>query len=255
MAFLEVRDLSKHFGGVKAVNELSFDVHNGEILGLIGPNGAGKTTVFNMISGAFAPTSGEIVYKGRQIAGLKSHKIANMRVVRTFQQTTLFPGLTVLEHMTVAGCFQSGASMLETVINTRQARLKLDAQTKENMEILRRMGLSQFQEDIPSNLPYGHQKSLGISMALASKPALLLLDEPVAGMNPEETINMMQIVQDIRSEGVTILLVEHDMKMVMGICDRLIVINFGSKLTEGKPAQIRNNPEVIKAYLGSEKID
>jgi branched-chain amino acid transport system ATP-binding protein len=255
MTFLEVRNLSKHFGGVKAVNGLSFDVHNGEILGLIGPNGAGKTTVFNMISGAFAPTSGEIIYKGRQIAGLKPHKIANMRVVRTFQQTSLFPGLTVLEHMTVAGRFQSGASMLETVMNTRRARLKSDTQTKNNIEILRRFGLSQFKEDMPSSLPYGHQKSLGIAMALASKPSLLLLDEPVAGMNPEETTKMMQTIQDIRNKGVTVLLVEHDMKMVMGICDRLVVINFGSKLTEGNPVEVRNNPEVIKAYLGSEKID
>ena len=255
MPILQVKDLDKNFGGIKAVNNLTFHVSQGEILGLIGPNGAGKTTVFNVISGTFPPTSGSITYQGKEISGLKPHKIAQMRIVRTFQQTSLFNKMTVRENMIVAGHFQSGVGVLESIFNFKRLQLKTAKQMEENNKILNRLGLNEFQDVLPSNLPYGYQKSLGIALALASNPSLLLLDEPVAGMNPEETIQMMKILQDIRNEGITILLVEHDMKMVMGICDRLVVISFGSKLTEGKPEEVRNDPVVIKAYLGSKKID
>jgi len=255
MALLEVSSLTKYFGGLKAVKELTFQVQQGEILGLIGPNGAGKTTVFNLISGTYPASSGTITFKGNDISGLSANKVANMRIVRTFQQTSLFQGMTMLQNMVVAGFFRSGVGIWETILHSRRLKSKTEKQMEENIRILRRFGLYDFQHEMPGNLPYGHQKTLGVAIALASQPELLLLDEPVAGMNPEETAQMMNLVQEIRNEGVTVLLVEHDMKMVMGICDRIVVISFGSKITEGKPEEVKNNQEVIKAYLGSKKID
>lgn len=255
MPVLQVKNLTKNFGGVQAVSDLTFDVNEGEILGLIGPNGAGKTTVFNLISGTFPADKGEIIFSGDHINGLKPHQVAQKRLVRTFQQTSLFKAMTVRENMIVAGHYRSRVSAFDAIFNFKKLKSKTLSQEEENNKILNRLGLIDFLEELPANLPYGHQKALGIALALASKPTLLLLDEPVAGMNPEETIRMMKILQDLRNEGITLLLVEHDMKMVMGICDRLVVISFGSKLTEGKPEEVKNDPVVIKAYLGSKKID
>jgi len=254
MPLLEVLNLTKDFGGLRAVDRLFFHINEGEILGLIGPNGAGKTTVFNLISGVYAPTSGEIKYKGTVISGLKPHKIAQMDIVRTFQQTSLFQGMTVLENVALGGHFKSGIGIFETVAQSRALKTKMEKQMEQSMKILTTLGLDKFMDEMPTSLPYGHQRTLGVAVALATKPALLLLDEPVTGMNPEETAHMMKLIQRIREEGITVLLVEHDMKMVMGICDRIVAISFGKKLTEGNPEEVRNNEEVIKAYLGSKKF-
>lgn len=250
MPLAEIVNLTKHFGGLRAVDGLNFQIHEGEILGLIGPNGAGKTTVFNLISGVYAPSGGNIVYKGRVISGLKPHKIVQMGIVRTFQQTALFHGMTVLENLGIGGHISARVSLSETILSSKALKKKMEGLMEHSMKVLTMMGLERFKDELPANLPYGYQRILGVAIALASNPTLLLLDEPVTGMNPEETAGMMKLVQSVRSRGVTILLVEHDMKMVMGICDRIVAISFGRKLAEGTPEEVRNNEGVIKAYLG-----
>jgi branched-chain amino acid transport system ATP-binding protein len=250
MPLAEIVNLTKHFGGLRAVDGLNFQIHEGEILGLIGPNGAGKTTVFNLISGVYAPSGGNIVYKGRVISGLKPHKIVQMGIVRTFQQTALFHGMTVLENLGIGGHISARVSLSETILSSNALKKKMEGLMEHSMKVLTMMGLERFKDELPANLPYGYQRILGVAIALASNPTLLLLDEPVTGMNPEETAGMMKLVQSVRSSGVTILLVEHDMKMVMGICDRIVAISFGRKLAEGTPEEVRNNEGVIKAYLG-----
>jgi branched-chain amino acid transport system ATP-binding protein len=250
MPLAEIVNLTKHFGGLRAVDGLNFQIHEGEILGLIGPNGAGKTTVFNLISGVYTPSGGNIVYKGRVISGLKPHKIVQMGIVRTFQQTALFHGMTVLENLGIGGHISARVSLSETIRSSKALKKKMEGLMEHSMKVLTMMGLERFRDELPANLPYGYQRILGVAIALASNPTLLLLDEPVTGMNPEETAGMMKLVQSVRSSGVTILLVEHDMKMVMGICDRIVAISFGRKLAEGTPEEVRNNEGVIKAYLG-----
>jgi branched-chain amino acid transport system ATP-binding protein len=250
MPLAEIVDLTKHFGGLRAVDGLNFQIHEGEILGLIGPNGAGKTTVFNLISGVYTPSAGNIVYKGRVISGLKPHKIAQMGIVRTFQQTALFQGMTVLENLAIGGHISARVSLFETIRSSKTLKKKMEGLMEHSVKVLTMMGLERFKDELPANLPYGYQRILGVAIALASNPTLLLLDEPVTGMNPEETGGMMKLVQSVRSSGVTILVVEHDMKMVMGICDRIVAISFGRKLAEGTPEEVRNDEGVIKAYLG-----
>ncbi len=250
MPLAEISDLTKHFGGLRAVDGLNFQIHEGEILGLIGPNGAGKTTVFNLISGVYTPSGGNIMYKGRVISGLKPHKIAQMGIVRTFQQTALFHGMTVLENLAIGGHTRARVSLSEIMRSSKGLKKKMEGLMENSLKVLTMMGLERFRDELPANLPYGYQRILGVAIALASNPILLLLDEPVTGMNPEETAGMMKLVKSVRSSGVTILLVEHDMKMVMGICDRIVAISFGRKLAEGTPDEVRNNEGVIKAYLG-----
>ncbi len=255
VSLLEVVELTKNFGGLRAVDQLTFHINEGEILGLIGPNGAGKTTVFNLISGVYSPSSGTIKFKGQVISGSKPHNIAQMGLVRTFQQTSLFRGMTVLENMAVGGHSKSGVKILGTILNSKSLKAKVEQFRAQNLKILVMLGLDKFKDEMPPNLPYGYQRTLGVALALASNPKMLLLDEPVTGMNPEETAHMMRIVKGIRDEGVTVLLVEHDMKMVMGICERIVAISFGKKLTEGSPEEVRNDDRVIKAYLGGGSFD
>jgi branched-chain amino acid transport system ATP-binding protein len=245
---LEVDDLSRRFGGLTAVDGLTFAVEEGAVHGLIGPNGAGKTTTFNVISGFYAPTSGRVRFRGRVISGLKTSAIARLGVVRTFQGTTLFQQLTVLENVLVGCHLAAEEGLIGGVLGTdraRQERARVDA-----LELLAFFGLDGRRDELASNLPHGHQRALGMAIALAACPQVVLLDEPFTGMNPEETRRMMDQVRKVRDRGVTVLLVEHDMQAVMGLCERITVMNFGRLLAEGTPEEIRNHPEVIRAYLG-----
>jgi branched-chain amino acid transport system ATP-binding protein len=249
---LEVRNLSKHFGGVAAINNLSMDVHQSEILGLIGPNGAGKTTLFNAISGFFPPTGGTIVFAGKEITGLKANRIAQLGLTRTFQATTLFMEISVLENVFFAAHLSYNTSKWKRWLRTASAVKEEELLRQRALKVLEFMGLEALREELASNLPHGHQRILGVCLALATDPKLLLLDEPMTGMNPVETETMIGLVRQIRDRGITTVLVEHDMKAVMNLCDRIVVLNYGEKIAEGLPDEIRNNQTVVEAYLGKE---
>ena len=248
MALLETRKLSKFFGGLAAVSGVDLHVEDGEIVGLIGPNGAGKTTCFNLLSGFLPPTTGTIAFAGEDITGLRSHRIVKRGLVRTFQLTTLFQEMTVLENV-LMGLHLHANKSLRQLLGRRATYPR--AEVDRCLEILDFTGLSAQVHQDAKNLPHGHQRVLGIAMALASRPRLLLLDEPVTGMNLDESGRVMSLVKTIRDRGTTILLVEHNMKAVMGTCERIVVLNFGQKLTEGTPAEVSTNPQVIEAYLGA----
>jgi ABC-type branched-subunit amino acid transport system ATPase component len=248
---LEIKNVSKQFGGLMALNNISFQVETGEIRGLIGPNGAGKSTMFKKIAGFYATTKGEIVYQGQNISGHKPHAIAEMGIVRTFQETTLFQELTVFENVLVGCHIQARSNLFSAIFKLDKPRQNIARD--QVLEVLEFMGLSERQEQLASELPLGSQRALAMSIALASKPKLMLMDEPFAGMNPEETLHMMELTRKVQESGMTIILVEHDMKAVMGLCDYLTVLNFGQLLAEGTPAEIRNNDKVIEAYLGGSK--
>ncbi len=249
MPILEVERLTRRFGGLTAVDGLTFAVEPGEVRGLIGPNGAGKTTTFNVISGFYAPTSGRVIYRGRDIAGLRTSAIAALGLVRTFQSTTLFQEFSVLDNVMVGAHLHARDSLLNTLLGRNGAREA--AAERRARETLDFFGLLDRAEELASNLPHGLQRALGMAVALVAEPKLLLLDEPFTGMNPEETRHMMDLVRRVRDRGVTILLVEHDMQAVMGLCDRITVLNFGQLLSEGAPDEIRRHPAVIEAYLGA----
>ena len=253
MALFKAKELTKYFGGLAALSDLDLEVETEEIRGIIGPNGAGKTTLFNVISGVYRPTSGEIIYQGKEISGLIASKIAKMGVVRTFQRTALFNKFTVMDNVLVARHLQAKEGLFSTIFGTSR---QIDIEHEEKaLEIIDFMGLSDLKNELAHNLPHGHQRALGIAIALASGPKLLMLDEPVTGMDPTETQHMTDLIKKVRDEwAMTILLVEHDMKVVMGICDKISVLNFGKKLAEGLPRQIKKNPDVIEAYLGGEEV-
>lgn len=245
---LSCQNLVMRFGGLLAVNDLSFSLHAGDIHGLIGPNGAGKTTLFNVVSGFYTPTSGRVLYHGENIAGLKMHVIAARGLTRTFQHSSLFPEMSVMDNV-VTGCYLREKPTLLSTFST-SGHLRRQQAIKQAREILDFFNLTERLEEKASDLPHGLQRVLGIAVAMASQPSLLLLDEPFTGMNPEETNRMMDITRKIRAHGITVLLVEHDMRAVMGLCEKITVINFGQVLAEGTPDEIRQHPEVIKAYLG-----
>lgn len=250
MPLLEIRNVSKYFGGIEAVSNLDFAVEQGEIRGLIGPNGAGKTTLFNVISGVYRPTSGKILFKGKDVTRLRPHTKTKFGLVRTFQATTLFNNFSVLKNV-VAGCHLcSKVNFWGALFNTPGTVKKEKDVEKKAMEILEFMGLSKYKNELALSLPHGHQRTLGICISLAAEPELLMLDEPVTGVNQEEALEMMGLIKKIRDKGITVLLIEHDMKVVMDLCERITVLNFGKKLAEGSPEEIKKNKNVIEAYLG-----
>lgn len=249
---LEVQSLTKNFDGLYAVNDLSFGVKEGEVVGLIGPNGAGKTTVFSLVTGFLKPSRGAVVFRGEDVTGLRPNKIATRGMVRTFQLINLAGSRTVLENALAACHLARRSHILGTVFRTpNAARVEAGILDRARTQ-LRRFGMEDVQNETAMSLPHGRQKALGILMALCTEPRLLLLDEPTAGMSSAETGEIMQLISSIREEGLTVMLVEHDLRVVMGVCDRVIVLNFGTKIAEGSPGEVAQNKEVISAYLGFE---
>ena len=250
MPILEVQNVTTRFGGLTALDNVSISVEQGEIHGLIGPNGAGKSTIFKNIAGFLKPTGGEIIFDGVSITGRSPSKIAIAGIVRTFQETVLFQELSVFENVLIGIHKVAKTNILSAILGLDRAK---QAQGRTNAEeVLEFMGLSDRAMQKAGELPLGSKRALAIAIALASKPRLILMDEPFAGMNPEETAKVMELVRKVRESDVTIILVEHNMKAVMGLCDRLSVLNFGALLAQGTPQEVRNNPEVISAYLGGE---
>lgn len=252
-ALLKATNVSEVFGGLKAVSDFNVHLDQGELVGLIGPNGAGKTTVFNLFTGVYQPTTGDITFNGKSIVGLKPYEITQRGIARTFQNIRLFSELTVLENVKIAFHFHVKYGLFESVLRLGRYFKEEEQIEAESLKLLKIFHLEDKAGELAKNLPYGAQRRLEIARALAAKPKLLLLDEPAAGMNPQETKELMNMITWIRKEfGLTILLIEHDMSLVMGICERIYVLEYGSIIASGTPDVIKNDPEVIRAYLGGE---
>lgn len=249
--YLEIKGLTKQFGGLLAVHQFDMQVNKGEIVGLIGPNGAGKTTLFNLITGVLQPTQGRVIFNGKEITGKKSHLIAKQGIGRTFQLNPLFPDFSVLQNVSTSFHLHPKSSLFDAYFNTRTYRRNEARIHEQAMEILKLVGLAKVKDVLAQNLPHGYQKMLGIARALAVKPSLLLLDEPIDGMNPDEIEFTMAGIRKTNQQGTTIVVVEHNMQ-IMSLCDRVVVIDFGQKIAEGAPEEIRQNKDVIKAYFGGE---
>ena len=250
---LSIEHVAVNFGGLVAISDLNLTVCDGEIVGLIGPNGAGKTTAFNVFTGFLRPTDGEVRYRGTLLNGLKPHKIAGLGLVRTFQRTSIFQNNSVFENVLIGLHRQARSTVWDTLLVLPREKAAERDLADNAHEILRLVGLEPRSAELAGALPYGEQRLLGIALALAAQPSMLLLDEPVSGMNPTESAKVIKLVETIRASGVTVLLVEHDMPMVMQVSDRIVVLNYGRIIAEGPPAVIQRNPDVIRAYLGERK--
>lgn len=252
---LSVQNISKNFNGLKALHKISFSIDEKEILALIGPNGAGKTTFFNILSGIYKPTEGIIKFEEKNIIGLKPYQITSLGVGRTFQNIRLFPQMNVLENILSGFFLHMEYRLIDIVFKTKKFRNEEEKGLNFAYSLCKFVGLQGRENELAKNLPYGEQKRLEIARALATRPKLLLLDEPTSGMNPKETEEMMDLIKKIRDDGISILLIEHDMKVVMNIPDRVIVLDYGEKIAEGKPQEIKNNERVIEAYLGKKDFE
>jgi branched-chain amino acid transport system ATP-binding protein len=251
--FFETKKLTKAFGGLVAVSQFDMSVNEGEIVGLIGPNGAGKSTLFNLVTGVFPTTSGEVVFEGKDITRMKPHQVASLGIGRTFQLNPLFGDFTVLKNVSASFHLHPRSSLLSIYFNTPTYRRNEAYIAKQSLQVLRLVGLEKEKNELAKNLPHGYQKMLGVARALATRPKLLLLDEPLGGMNPEEIEFTLEALKKTRERGVTILIVEHNMR-VLDLCDRVVVISFGEKICEGLPAEVREDREVIRAYFGGEHV-